>query len=223
MNKVLIIAAHPDDETLGCGGTIVKHITEKDLVRIIFISDGVTSRENSNQNEIELRRECAYDACKVLGVTDLSFFSFPDNRLDTVPLLDIVKCIEAEIQNFMPTIIYTHSGSDLNIDHKIINKATLTACRPKEGDSIREIYSFEVLSSTEWSSVYENYFKPNHFIDISKFIDIKLEAMSKYKSEINKPPHPRSHEVIRALCKYRGSTSGFDYAEAYMLERSRVN
>ncbi len=223
MNNVMIIAAHPDDETLGCGGTIVKHTTNKDLVKIIFISEGVTSRENINQNEIELRRKYARDACKVLGVSELSFFSFPDNRLDTIPLLDIVQCIETEIQKFMPTIIYTHSGTDLNIDHKIINKATLTACRPQKDDSIKEIYSFEVLSSTEWSSVYENSFKPNHFVDISKYIETKIVAMSKYKSEINKSPHPRSSEVIRALSKYRGSTSGFDYAEAYMLERSRVN
>ena len=221
MNRVLVIAAHPDDETLGCGGSITKHTVNNDIVKIIFLSDGVTSRKDVDQSEIKLRQINAYDATKILGVNDLKFFSFPDNKLDTVPFLEIIKCIEEEVKNFMPTIIYTHSASDLNIDHKIINKATLPACRPKKDDSIKKIYSYEVLSSTEWSSVYDMPFKPNHFVNISKSIEAKIEAMSKYNSEIKLPPHPRSKEIIISLSKLRGSTSGFDYAEAFMLERSR--
>lgn len=219
MKKILIIASHPDDEILGCGGAIAFHKKNKDKVKILFLSDGVTSRNKFKKDDIKKRVESAKKACLVVGVQNLEFKSFPDNMFDTIPLIEIIKSIENVVTEFRPNIIYTHSNYDLNIDHQIAHRATMTACRPIEKNYLSEIYSYEVLSSTEWSISKKNTFSPNHFIDISKFLNVKIKAIKKYAQELRKDPHPRSLNVIKSLAILRGSNCGVKYAEGFMLER----
>ena len=149
--KILVVAAHPDDEVLGCGGTMARHAKNGDKVHIVFMSDGVNSRENVKYNEENERREYAKKASEILGAQTPKFFDFPDNMMDTVPLLEIVKELEVYIQELQPNIVYTHYKGDLNIDHQITYQAVMTACRPTPRSSITQIYLFEILSSTEWS------------------------------------------------------------------------
>mgnify|MGYP006088411281 CR=1 FL=1 len=216
--KILIVAAHPDDETLGCGGTIAKHLMNGDSVNVVFLSDGVTSRHNVNTKDIELRKKASKSAVKILGINETPiFFGFPDNRMDSIDLLDIVQKLEVTINSIKPEVIYTHFSGDLNVDHQITHRALMTACRPLPGSSVKEIYSFEILSSTEWS-ILES-FTPNYFIDISQTLEQKKYAIQAYNSELKNFPHPRSTEAIDALAKYRGSNIGVFAAEGFRVER----
>jgi LmbE family N-acetylglucosaminyl deacetylase len=220
MRRILIIVAHSDDEVLGCGGTIAKHSDLGDLVNIIFLADGVNSRSDAGLLELEIRKANAKEACKVLGVNNISFGQFPDNKLDTLPLIEIVKYIEAGLAEFNPEIIYTHSALDLNIDHQIVNRAVITATRPQGNCSVKTILSFEILSSTEWFfSELMPAFKPNWFEDISKTLDRKIKAIEIYRGELRNWPHPRSIEGIKHLAGFRGATIGANAAEAFMLLR----
>jgi len=221
MKKVLIVVAHPDDEVLGCGGTIAKFVDEKKKVKVIFLSDGESSRlKKVNNKKNFFRRACAAKAMKVLGVKDFSFNEFPDNEFDKVSLLTITKKIEAEIQKYNPDIILTHHNSDLNIDHQITSKAVLTACRPKIKNNVKLILFFEILSSTEWNVASKKlFFNPNWYEDITKYLNIKIKAIKCYKKELRKSPHPRSLETIKALSVFRGSSSGVKNAEAFQLGR----
>jgi N-acetylglucosamine malate deacetylase 1 len=216
--KILIIAAHPDDEVLGCGGTIAKHLNDGDSINVAFLSDGVKSRNNTNSIDVEKRKLDSISAGKILGSLEPPIFlNFPDNRMDSVDLLDIVQAIENIIISVDPVVIYTHHSGDLNIDHQLTHKALLTAARPLPDSNIKEIYTFEVQSSTEWSPSAAFY--PNYFVDISATLDKKLSAMKKYDSEIQDFPHPRSLESINALAKYRGSCVGLKAAEAFKVAR----
>ena len=150
---------------------------------------------------------------------DLEFKSYPDNMFDTIPLIQIIKTIENVVLKFKPNIIYTHSNFDLNIDHQITHRAIMTACRPISKNQLSEIYSFEVLSSTEWSISKNSFFKPNHFVDISKFFNLKIKAIKKYANELRNEPHPRSLNTIKSLAVLRGSSCGLKFAEGFMLER----
>ena len=215
---ILIVAAHPDDEVLGCGGTMARHASEGDEVYVVFMSDGVTSRTGVESNEVEVRKQAAKDASNILGIVQsLRFLGFPDNRMDTVALLDIVQTLEQVINEIEPEVVYTHHSGDLNIDHKITHQAVMTACRPQPGFCVREIYSFEVLSSTEWST--NNPFIPNYFVDISDTLELKVSAIKAYNSELRTFPHARSIESIKALAKYRGASMGIRAAEAFKVER----
>ena len=179
--NILIIAAHPDDEILGMGGTILKHTSHKDNVTIVYMATGITARKASEdlkssedkklQNEILELRNDALKAAKLLNVKNVKFYDFPDNQMDSITLLKVVKSIEKEIKSVKPERIYTNHYGDLNVDHKIVSNATLTACRPLNGP-VKEILSFEVLSSTEWSYPYS--FKPNYFVNIKKQLPKKL-------------------------------------------------
>jgi LmbE family N-acetylglucosaminyl deacetylase len=219
---VLIVAAHPDDEVLGCGGTIRKLVKKGYSVYTLILGEGVTSRDpvrdrKKREREIEELKEKAIKANKLLGVKEVFLYEFPDNRFDSVDLLDIIKTIERVKKEIQPDIIFTHSQHDLNIDHALTYKAVLTASRPVRGETVKEIYSFEVLSSSEW--VYPPKFSPNLYIDISDTIEDKIKAMSLYTSELRKYPHPRSLEGIRILAKKRGLEVGFYYAEAFEVVR----
>lgn len=226
--KVLVIAAHPDDEILGCGGTMAKHVKEKDKVHTLILGEGETSRSSkrnlvhskSKLNSLQKQMLLANNA---LGVHNTKILKLPDNRFDSLVLLDIVKKIEKVIFNYKPDIIYTHSSKDLNQDHKITNQAVLIACRPQGKFKVKKILFFEILSSTEWQNSESNMFKPNYYINISKFIDQKLEALSFYKTEIREWPHPRSMEGVMTLSKYRGSQVGFLNAESFYLAREIKN
>jgi len=219
MSKViLVVAAHPDDEVLGCGGTVARHVDDGDEVHVIFMSDGVTSRTDIGSNEIEIRKQAKKYACNILSIVQPTrFLGFPDNRMDTVALLDIVQILEKVINEIEPEVVYTHHLGDLNIDHKITHQAVMTACRPQPGFCVREIYSFEVLSSTEWST--NNPFIPNYFVDISDTLELKISAIKAYSSELRTFPHARSIESIKALAKYRGASVGIRAAEAFKVER----
>ena len=172
------------------------------------------------QKELRHLKLEAEQSAKILGIKELLFKDFPDNRFDTVPLLTIVKAVEEVKEQIEPNVIYTHHQGDLNIDHQITFQAVLTACRPKKDETVREIYSFEVPSSTEWSSpVALNYFMPNVFIDITETLEKKVEALRAYQGELREYPHPRSPEAIRAIAHRWGSTVGVEAAEAFQLIR----
>lgn len=222
MKRILVIAAHPDDEVLGCGGTVAKLVKQGFETFILILGEGVTSRDNirnieKRENEILDLKNYTEKANKVLGVKKIFFYDFPDNRFDTVPFLDIVKVVENIKDQIKSEIIFTHYEKDLNIDHRIAYKAVITATRPAGEETVKEIYSFEVPSSTEWS--YPLSFSPNVFYDISETIDAKLKALEKYKSELHGFPHPRSLEGVKLNAKLWGMKVGLNYAEAFKSVR----
>lgn len=223
MKKILVIAAHPDDELLGVAGTVAKHNANGDYVECIILGEGQTSRwekrELSNKNIIEELHKNTLDAARIIGFKEVRFANFPDNRFDSVDLLDIVKFIEKVINVLQPEIIYTHHGGDLNIDHKRTFQAVMTATRTVNNYSVKELYTFETLSSTEWNFEKDNSFRPNVFVDIEPFIEKKVDAMCNYKSELCDYPHPRSVEGIKILANYRAMTVGKKYVEAFELIR----
>lgn len=223
MTSILVMAAHPDDEVLGCGGYIAARTNLGDEVSVAFVSDGVSSRRGRSANsEIEARRHSAQMAAKVLGVKNLSFDDFPDNKLDSVPLLDIVQSIECVIDRVQPSIVLTHFGGDLNIDHQIVNQALLTACRPTVNQVVNQIMFFEVPSSTEWQvPVGGEAFVPNWYEDISQTLNLKLQALNLYSEELRDWPHPRSVEAVKHLAHWRGASCGVDAAEAFVFGRRK--
>lgn len=218
VKTVLVVAAHSDDEALGCGGTIARHIAYGDTVHILFLADGVTSRVADADSSA--RNIAAIEAAKVLGASPPRFLDFPDNRLDTIALLDIVQAVEKEIDEVTPEIIYTHHGGDLNIDHVITNRAVMTACRPLPDQPVMSIYGFEVLSSTEWGSPDQNIpFYPVHFVSIEQYLEKKLTALNCYAEEMRAFPHARSREAVESLACLRGSHVGLKRAEAFTVLR----
>ncbi len=221
---VLVVAAHPDDEVLGCGGTMARLAQEGHEVHIAIMAEGITSRhaDRSAADAEQLARlhRQAHAAAAKVGAKDVVLFKLPDNRLDTIPLLDIVKLVEELIRKLQPEVIYTHHPGDLNIDHGVVHRAVLTATRPVHGQSVREIYSFEVPSSTEWAfQKLEPVFRANVFVDVSKTLEAKLAALACYDSEVRKFPHPRSAEALRANAIRWGTVIGCDAAEAFELVR----
>lgn len=221
--SILILAAHPDDEVLGCGGTIVKLTNQGAIVHAAFLADGVFSRDGDTevqQEELYVRRAAAQKACDILGVTSVSFGEFPDNRMDTVALLDIIKALEELIAVHKPEVVFTHHAGDVNIDHRRMHEAVVTACRPQHGHPVKTLLCFEVPSSTEWQlpgSAPE--FAPNWFVNISDTLDRKLAALNAYAAELRDWPHPRSRQGVEHLARWRGATVGVDAAEAFMLGR----
>jgi LmbE family N-acetylglucosaminyl deacetylase len=222
MKTILVVAAHPDDEVLGCGGTIAKHVKDGDDVSLIIMADGVSSRDESNASKAirKERENMANESGKLLGLRGISFLGFPDNLMDSLSLLEIIKPLELLISKIKPDVIYTHHGGDLNIDHQITHRAVMTACRPQPSCSVKEVYSFEVNSSTDWSSrSIGTPFVPQKFVDISNEQETKMAALNVYHSEMRPYPHSRSFEAVIALDKYRGASIGCEYAEAYVVER----
>ena len=218
--SILVIAAHPDDETIGCGGAIIKHKCDGDEVNILTLTDGVGSRLGTDDNDLKVRNDAAKSAIDVLGANWIGAGNFSDNNMDSVPILEIIKFIESFKKNFYPDIIYTHSPSDLNIDHTITAKATLTAFRPEPQEKYSEIRFFEIASSTDFTLKQLNdRFEPNLFINIKDFIDKKIEALKCYEIEMRDYPHSRSYEKIKSLAEYRGAQSGLEYAEAFEIVR----
>lgn len=222
MKKILVVAAHPDDEILGCGATMARLSEEGHEVYTLILGEGVTSRDKARdtqlrEKEINFLREEILNANKCLGVKKVFIKSFSDNRFDSHDLLDVVKAIEEVKLEIEPDIVFTHSCDDLNIDHQITAKAVLVAMRPLADETINEIYSFEILSSSEWN--FPKSFAPDVFFEVNNFISKKKKALEYYKSEMRNAPHPRSIEIVENLAKLRGSTVGIDYAEAFKLIR----
>jgi LmbE family N-acetylglucosaminyl deacetylase len=213
--KVLVVAAHPDDETLGMGGTIHKLSLLGSRVRVVFLSDGVSSREEIRES-LEIRRTAAVDALKILNCSDVYFYDYPDNSMDTVPFIEIVKTIEQIISEFGPSVLFTHFPHDLNVDHRITAQACLVAARPKAKCKINSLFFFEVQSSTEWN-FGDSQFTPNMFVDISNSFELKMEALRQYRAEIEANPEARSFAGIEARCSIRGATVGVSKAEAFQI------
>lgn len=221
--KVLVIAGHPDDEVLGCGGALARHAAAGDTLETVIVAEGATSRGVAGEATPETLRAAAAKAAEVLGGAPPRFLGFPDNRLDGVDLLDIVQALEAVIDEFAPEIVYTHHGGDLNIDHRIVFEAALTACRPVPGAPVRRFYCFETPSSTEWAapSIGPS-FRPQRYVGIAETLPAKLAALECYQVEMRDFPHARSIEAVEALARLRGAQAGLAAAEAFEVIRELV-
>jgi len=223
----LVVAAHPDDEVLGCGASIYKWVAAGDDVHVLILAQGITSRDNSlgpntwlGSAALDELAEAARVASRILTVSSISLHDFPDNSMDTVRFLDIVKTVETFVRKLTPNVVVTHHAGDLNIDHRITHNAVLTACRPVPGCCVKRILCFETLSATEWQSTgFNQPFTPNWFEDVSQTLDFKLKALEAYKLEMRDWPHSRSIESAKILARWRGASVGVEAAEAFMLIR----
>lgn len=219
---VLVIVAHSDDEVLGAGGAIAHHVAKGD--RVIVAHATVSARSNVvgdfDFNVAEERTAQARAAAAVLGFEWCAHGTFRQVKMDSQPQVEINWWVES-LMKHNPNIVYTHHWGDLNLDHQVLSRAVLTACRPKPESNIRSLRTFEVLSSTEWSFDSTREFRPDLFIDITKYMDKKIEAMECYESETREAPHPRSASVIRAKAVVRGSQIGVNYAEAFQTVWSK--
>lgn len=224
MSVILVVAAHPDDEILGCGGTIARYTREGHEVFVAILGEGITSRyqrpELADRNLLEDLQQRSREVAHTLGVKDLFQFQLPDNRFDTVPLLDIVKVVEDLIARVSPEIVYTHHGGDLNIDHIQVHRAVLTATRPGPAQSVKEVYAFETPSSTEWAfGQFSPVFKPSLFVDIECSLHLKIQAMKMYETEGRAFPHPRSSKALIAIAERWGTCVGLSAAEPFEVIR----
>lgn len=219
-NKILIVAAHPDDEVLGCFATVAKLIKQGYEAYTLILSGGKTSRGIVAKEELETLQLEMKNANKLIGIKEVFTADCPDNAFDSIPLLEIVKKIEEIKQQVQPDIIFTHHVGDMNIDHQITHKAVLTATRPMVDECVKTIYSMEIPSSTEWNAFStQNAFIPNVFFEIEDTIDLKVEAMNTYKSELRDYPHPRSLKYLKELARTNGVKVGLNYSENFMLIR----
>lgn len=219
--KILIVAAHPDDEVLAMGGTIARLSSEGADVQVVFLATGMLARGKSKQHLEGLRKlqEDSRKALKLVKARPPVFGKLPDNQLDTVPLLEVVHIVERHIVTFKPDAIYTHWRSELNIDHQVAYRAVVTATRPFQSN-VSSLYAFSVPEATMY--VPENDFQPNYYVDITKTLKIKIEAMNLYRTEQRQKPHVRSREGIETVASYYGFMSGLEYAEPFYLLR-KVN
>lgn len=222
--KFLVIAAHPDDEVLGCGGTITRLVREGNEVHIVILANGLTSRakfeESKSPELLKQHHQRAQQAGSLMGASSVQVLGFPDQKLDAMPLLEITQAIEREIERIQPDTIFTQHGGDLNQDHVLTYRATLTATRPMAGGCVRCVYAYEVPSSTEWSfQRFAPHFQPSVFFDIADTLEVKIAAMQVYESEVRDFPHPRSPRALQAIAHRWGSVVGLDAAEAFELVR----
>ena len=226
MPSILVVAAHPDDEVLGCGGVLARHAAEGDTVHILIVAEGATSRDarrdpHGRGPELAALGAAASHAAAAIGAEEPHMLGLPDNRLDSLPLLDVIKPIEAAVEAVAPEIVYTHHAGDLNVDHRIVHQAVVTACRPLPGAPVRAIYAFETVSSTEWQSAGE-VFRPQRWVDIEPFLDRKMRALEAYEAEMRPFPHARSFDAVEALARWRGASAGLKAAECFMVVRELV-
>lgn len=227
MKNVLVLAAHPDDELLGVGGTVRRLANEGMTVRAVIMAEGLTSRadnrEEVDKNGLSDLQAAAKKAAEIVGYKSIEFCGLPDNRMDEMELLDIIKIVSKYIVKYKPDTIFTHHHGDLNIDHRITCEAVLTACRPVGRYSVKSIYTFETPSSSEWNFNYSEPFTPNVYFDVTDTLEAKVEGMDCYKTESRIYPHPRSAEALRSLGRLRGANVGFEMAECFMLLRKCVD
>lgn len=226
IKNALVVAAHPDDELLGEGGTVRRLADEGSRVHAVILAEGLTSRaetrDEADMSELLKLQADARAAAEIVGYSSIEFCGFPDNRMDSLDLLDIIKKVSVFVEKYQPDTIFTHHHGDLNIDHRRTCEAVLTACRPVGEFSVKRIFAFETPSSTEWNYEYVEPFCPNVYFDITHSLQAKIEAMAKYRSENAQAPHPRSSESLKALAAYRGSNVGCEYAEGFMLLREVI-
>ena len=223
--SVLIVAAHPDDEVLGCGGTIAAYSDLHIPVHILIVAEGATSRQqhrNRSQASSELLslKTAAENSSVLLNAASLELLDLPDNRLDSIDRLELVKLIETRIQHLKPDVVYVHHSGDLNIDHRRVHEAVITACRPTPSQPVRALFSYEVASSTDWQSPASAIpFQPNYYVNIAKHLPIKIQALEAYSAEMRQWPHSRSVQALEHLARWRGAQVGYEAAEAFCLLR----
>jgi LmbE family N-acetylglucosaminyl deacetylase len=226
--RILVIVAHPDDELLGPGGTIhrLSSSSSETQIKVVILGEGITSRGDVRDaakwdSELKQHQQNIRDAQSKLGYNELAIHTFPDNRFDSVPLLDIIKVVEREKESFKPDLILTHHGGDVNVDHQLTFQAVVTATRPMEHETVQAIVTFETPSGTEWiPSSDPRQFVPNLFIGISEAdLQAKIDAMECYKYERRAYPHPRSPEALRVRAQFWGVTVGKPIAEAFQVVR----
>jgi len=222
--NVLVIAAHPDDEVLGCGGTMARLAKDGHDVFVVILGEGITSRFNQREQadaaQIADLHGHSHKVGKLLGAKDVVLASLPDNRFDTVPLLDVVKIIEDLVKKLRPQTVYTQHGGDLNVDHVVTFRATLIATRPMSDCPVRSVYAYPVASSSEWAfQQFSPAFAPNLFVDVGETLETKIKAMQLYESEARLFPHPRSPEALRAAAHHWGSNVGVSAAEPFQIIR----
>jgi LmbE family N-acetylglucosaminyl deacetylase len=224
---VAVVAAHPDDEVLGCGGVIARHARDGDSVHVLIIAEGATSRgetrsRDAHQAALSDLAKAAMAANKILGAASVDLLQFPDNRLDSVDVLDVVKSVELFFGKKEPEIVYTHFSGDLNRDHQIVSESVQVACRPIPGSQVRELLMFEVPSSTGWRADSTMAFSPNCYQDISDTLELKMLALAAYAVEMRPWPHARSMEAVEHQAKWRGASVGLHAAEAFVVARRIV-
>jgi LmbE family N-acetylglucosaminyl deacetylase len=226
--RILLVVAHPDDELLGCGASLNKLINEYDCrVKVVILGEGITSRSEKRnvlewQKQLDVHKGNIRKAQQAIGYQELSTYQFPDNRFDSVDLLDIIKTIEAEKNAFNPSVVMTHHGGDLNIDHQRTFEAVVTSCRPMSQEMVKSIITFETPSGTEWRAVSDpRHFLPNLFFAVTeKNMEAKITGMEFYEFEKRPYPHPRSPEALRIQARRWGVAIGADFAEAFTIIRS---
>jgi LmbE family N-acetylglucosaminyl deacetylase len=226
--RILVIVAHPDDELLGLGATMNKLITEHGVTaRVVILGEGITSRSDNRdvekwKAELEIHRSNIKSAQAAIGYQSAGIYDFPDNRFDSVALLDIIKVVEKEKSEFKPEIIFTHHGGDVNVDHQRTFEAVITACRPMEHEGVHTIITFETPSGTEWRAATDpRHFVPNLYISVSEEnVEAKIKGMESYEFEKRPYPHPRSPEALRIQAQRWGVAVGRKYAEAFTIVRS---
>ncbi len=227
-SRILVVAAHPDDEVLGCGGTIARHADAGDQVQVLILAEGATSRQRQRDrglviHELSVLAQAAHKAGAILGAAGVELLDLPDNRLDSMDRLDLIKQIEGCIDRHQPQMVYVHHAGDVNVDHRRLHEAVVTACRPTPNYPVRRLLSFEVPSSTEWQPPGSApSFQPNWFVDISAQWPRKREALEAYASEMRPWPHARSIRALEHLARWRGSQVGVEAAEAFSLLRQLV-
>ena len=219
MSRILVFAAHPDDEVLGMGGTIALHVERGDHIRVVVVTDG-SSTQYPGDTEIRARKEQeALRAAAELGVTDYVHLDLPDMRLDTLPHVDVNRVVEEHVAAFSPEVVFT-PHPDVNRDHRVLFDSVAVATRPTPGQPVRRVLTYAPTSSTEWTPSALNWFVPNWFVDIGDALERKIAAFAHYETEAREFPHPRSARAIRATAEYYGASCGCEHAEPFVLVRS---